>query len=152
MKVAVAVKVPVVAADGMQLHLHRVGSAAASGRPLLMIPGMFCDQRFFLQRGGGLAHSLAARRPVFVLERRRTGTFEQIVAEDVRAAAAAVARETGAARLVLLGHSAGAGAALCAALSQVRALLSLDACSCFALLCFVFALLCLALLMLCMLA
>lgn len=123
-------KVSVRAADGMHLHLHRVAGpsvAPPSGRlqrPLLMVPGMFCDQAFFLQRGRGMAHALArSGRPVFVLERRRTGTFDEIVEQDVRAACAAVADETGAARLALLGHSAGAGAALCAALSQVCVLL-----------------------------
>jgi cephalosporin-C deacetylase-like acetyl esterase len=87
-----------------------------------MIPGMFANHTFFLQRGRGLAHFLARQRPVYVLERRRTGTFDEIVQHDVRSACEAVAAEEAASggRMVLAGHSAGAGAALCAALSQVR--------------------------------
>ncbi len=118
----VARRVPFRAADGVLLHLHHVKGPsedlAAPRAPLLLVPGMFCDHAFFLQRGRGLGPWLARNgRQVYVLERRRHGgTYEEIVEHDVPAAVEAVAQETGCDQMVLGGHSAGAGAVLCAAL------------------------------------
>ncbi len=114
-------QIPICASDGVNLTLHRIcPPSLKKSFPVVLVPGMFCDQAFFLQRGRGLAHYLAEEHgfDVFVLQRRTRGLFADIVARDVPAGLAGALAASGAPRAVLAGHSAGAGAALCAALSS----------------------------------
>lgn len=55
---------------------------------------------------------------MYVLQRRTSGFFEDIVNQDVVAAVERVCADSGSDKIVLGGHSAGAGAVLCATLSH----------------------------------
>lgn len=113
-------RIPFRASDGVLLHLHRVGACArSSATPLLMVPGMFSDHTFFMgTRSVGMAHALAQERVVYVLDRRRTGHWNDWVERDVPEALQHVLVDSGRPRVHLLGHSAGAGAALCTMLGR----------------------------------
>jgi predicted alpha/beta hydrolase len=110
------------AADGVDLALYRARTEAprAGAPPLLMVHGTFSNRTFFLGAGDrGLARYLAARgQDAWVAELRghgRSGAlgkasawhFEDWIRLDAPALVAGVLGETGADRLVWLGHSAG---------------------------------------------
>ncbi len=125
---------PFRAADGWTLHLwhHPPGAGADRGRAaLLLAPGMMLSGRS-LDRppGGGMASWFAARgHPVYCLDVRGHGasgphagaggdwTYDEIVAFDVPAAAAELARRHPGRPRVWVGHSLSAHAAA-AALGQ----------------------------------
>jgi pimeloyl-ACP methyl ester carboxylesterase len=117
-----ALRIPLRALDGIELHLHKVmqpNNSHVKKKPVLLVPGMFCDHAFFLQRGEGMAHYLAHHYggSVYVLQRRRVGVFTDIVEKDVVGAVDKVVEDSGCGKVFLGGHSAGAGAVLCAAVT-----------------------------------
>lgn len=101
---AAAQRISFRAPDGVELTLHKISPEhCGSRRPVVLVPGMFCDHAFFLQRGRGLAHFLAKDQPVYVLQRRVQGFYEDIVEQDVPAAVAEVVRDSKSDKLVLGG-------------------------------------------------
>lgn len=107
-----------VASDGVPFKLHRWGHG---GIPLVMIPGMFSDHTFFQgTRGHGMVHHM--HRTCYVLQRRTSGPFHHIVVHDVPSAVELALQDKdhhSCSHVFLMGHSAGAGASLCAASSFI---------------------------------
>jgi pimeloyl-ACP methyl ester carboxylesterase len=114
----------VVAADGTELALHRLGDD--SGPPVLLVPGAFSDHRFWLgTRQTGFGRAAAERGfSVRVLDPRGHGAsaravpgaawrFRDWIRHDVPAAVRAAT--AGGRRAVVVAHSAGGAAALAAA-------------------------------------
>lgn len=113
-------------ADGQEgIWLEALGGG--SGHAVLLVPGMFSDQRFFVgtRAGVGLAHHLGSSRPVYVLRRRSDGHWNDWIHYDLTAAIHTALSDSNRQKLFLVGHSAGAGAAACLALlPQHRPLLA----------------------------
>ncbi len=107
--------------DGVSLALHRARPGTPRpAPPLLLVHGTFSNRHFFLGRGErGLARYLASRGfDAWVAElrghgrsgaagRRAAWRFEDWIRRDAPALVAQVLAETGAERLVWIGHSAG---------------------------------------------
>ena len=106
--------------DGVALSLDVINGSAGSKRlPVLCLPGMFSTPSFFSGRPEarvGLAHELD--RPVYILQRRREGHWHQILDLDVPAAVEETIRHSCAEQCIIVGHSAGAGAAACMGLQD----------------------------------
>jgi oxygen-independent coproporphyrinogen-3 oxidase len=113
---------PVTAADGAELCLHRLGPPV--GCPVLLVPGLFSNHTFYLgTRRIGLARHLAAEGfACTVLDPRGHGqsarpapdqhwTFEDWGLYDVPRALAEVSSSQ---KTFVVGHSAGGAAVLCA--------------------------------------
>jgi pimeloyl-ACP methyl ester carboxylesterase len=114
----------VIAADGTELALHRLGDD--SGTPVVLVPGAFSDHRFWLgTRETGFGRAAAERGfSVWVLDPRGHGAserpgpdsawrFRDWIRHDVPAAVRAATGAGG--RAVVVAHSAGGAAALAAA-------------------------------------
>jgi predicted alpha/beta hydrolase len=105
------------AADGVSIALHRLTPDRACGEPVLLAPGTFSMRSLWLgTRGHGLGRTLAdAGFDTWILEARGHGAADRPrswrmsdwIRLDAPAAVGAVLRETGAERVVWVGHSAG---------------------------------------------